>query len=91
MLVTIGRRRKKRWGALFTCLTSRAIHIELVPSLSTDSAIMAIQRMSNCRGTQAEIISDNATNLTGANQELKMVLQNIEEEKFNKSENQVAI
>ncbi|XP_037303405.1 uncharacterized protein LOC119193787 [Manduca sexta] len=45
MIVKIGRRREKRWGALFTCLTTRAIHLELAASLSTDSAIMALRRM----------------------------------------------
>ena len=43
MMVKIGRRREKRWGALFTCMTTRAIHIELADSLSTDSAIMAFR------------------------------------------------
>ena len=42
--VKIGRRVEKRWGALFTCMTTRAIHIELAHSLTTDSAIMALQR-----------------------------------------------
>ncbi|XP_045539877.1 uncharacterized protein LOC106715742 [Papilio machaon] len=50
MTVKIGRRREKRWSTLFTCLTSRAIHIEIVASLSTDSAIMALRRMAARRG-----------------------------------------
>ena len=31
--VKIGRRNKKRWCCLFTCLTVRAVHIEVVPKL----------------------------------------------------------
>ncbi|KAL0810381.1 hypothetical protein ABMA28_010526 [Loxostege sticticalis] len=71
MMVAIGRRREKRWGALFTCLTTRAVHLELVGSLSTDSAIMAIRRMAARRGWPALMISDNATNFRGADVELR--------------------
>lgn len=71
MIVTIGRRHEKRWGALFTCLTTRAIHIELVATLSADSAIMALRRMAARRGWPRLIYSDNATNFKGADQELR--------------------
>lgn len=71
MTVTIGRRHEKRWGALFTCLTTRAVHIELVASLSTDSAIMALRRMGARRGWPQVMYSDNATNFKGADSELR--------------------
>ncbi|XP_049880427.1 uncharacterized protein LOC126376924 [Pectinophora gossypiella] len=71
MMVKIGRRREKRWGALFTCLTTRAIHVELAASLSTDSALMALRRMAARRGWPRVIYSDNATNFRGADHELK--------------------
>ena len=35
----------KRYEALFTCLASRAVHIEVVASMETDSFIMALQRV----------------------------------------------
>lgn len=75
MQVTIGRRVEKRWGALFTCLTTRAIHLELVPSLSTSSMIMALRRMAARRGTPKVIFSDNGTNFVGANKELEEAAQ----------------
>lgn len=71
MIIKTGRRREKRWGALFTCLTTRAVHIELVSSLSTDSALMALRRMAARRGWPRLMYSDNATNFHGADQELK--------------------
>lgn len=71
MMVKVGRRREKRWGALFTCLTSRAVHIEIVASLSTDSAIMALRRMAARRGWPRLMYSDNGTNFRGADQELR--------------------
>ena len=52
-------------------MTTRAIHIELVSSLTTDSAIMAIRRMIARRGCPAKIYSDNGTNFRGADAELR--------------------
>ncbi|XP_026735912.1 uncharacterized protein LOC113499598 [Trichoplusia ni] len=69
--VTIGRRVEKRWVALFTCLTTRAVHLELVPSLSASSMIMALRRMAARRGTPRTLFSDNGTNFVGANKELE--------------------
>ena len=79
MTVTIGRRHEKRWGVLFTCLTTRAVHIELAASLSTDSAIMALRRMTARRGQPLEIYSDNGTNLRGAATELRAAIRNMNE------------
>ncbi|CAH2101038.1 unnamed protein product [Euphydryas editha] len=69
--VTIGRRHEKRYVALFTCLTTRAVHLEVAASLSTDSAILALRRMIARRGCPTEIWSDNGTNFHGADAELK--------------------
>ena len=44
ILVKEGRKEMKRYGCLFTCLSSRAIHIESTNSLSTDAFIQALQR-----------------------------------------------
>nr|XP_049703884.1 uncharacterized protein LOC126056149 [Helicoverpa armigera] len=71
MVITVGRRTEKRWGALFTCLTTRAVHMELVSSLSTDSMILALRRFAARRGMPRVIYSDNGTNFVGANKELQ--------------------
>lgn len=71
IIVTDGRRKLKRWGVLFTCLATRAIHLELVHSLSGESLVMAIENMVNRRGPVMVIRSDNGTNLVWAATNIK--------------------
>ena len=70
-IVKIGRRQEKRWCCLFTCLTIRAVHIEVVPKLDSDSCLNAIARFIARRGKPRTIISDNGTNFVGANKEMR--------------------
>lgn len=69
--VTIGRSTHKRYGVLITCLTVRAVHIEIAHSLNTDSCILALRNFMNRRGQPIEIYSDNATNFAGSSRELR--------------------
>ncbi|KAM8701945.1 hypothetical protein ACLKA7_000710 [Drosophila subpalustris] len=62
ILVNVGRHKEKRWGVLFTCLTLRAVHIEIAYSLDTSSCIMCIRNFMARRGMPAEFYSDNGTN-----------------------------
>ena len=66
-----GRSVVKRYGVLFTCLTVRAIHLEVAASLDTDSYILALRRFIARRGQVNSIRSDNGTNLVGAERELR--------------------
>ncbi|XP_068149504.1 uncharacterized protein [Drosophila tropicalis] len=65
-LVAVGRRSEKKWGGIFTCLTIRAVYIELACFLDTPSCIMCIGNLINRRGIPREIYSDNATNFKAA-------------------------
>ena len=56
-----GRKEKKRYGALFTCLSSRAVHIEVTHSMTTDSFIMCLRRFIGRRGYVRMIRTDNAS------------------------------
>ncbi|XP_058817638.1 uncharacterized protein LOC131680938 [Topomyia yanbarensis] len=72
--VSVGRRKEKRWVAMFTCLAIRAVHLEVVNSLTTQSCLMAIRRFSCKRGAPDIIFSDNATCFKGANNEMLKTL-----------------
>ena len=74
-----GKRREKRYLCLFTCLVSRAVHLEMAYGLDTDSFINAFYRMVNRRGLPSEVLSDKGTNLVGAVNELKGLIKNINE------------
>ncbi len=70
-IIKIGRHTEKRWGVLFKCLTMRAVHLDLLPSLSTDSFLMALRRFIARRGTPAQLWSDRGTNFRGGERELR--------------------
>ncbi|XP_055589878.1 uncharacterized protein LOC129742057 [Uranotaenia lowii] len=74
MNVRIGRSVSKRWVALFTCLTIRAVCLEVVHSLSTESCKMAIRRFISRHGSPQEIYSDNGTNFVGSANELQKAI-----------------
>ena len=77
--VKVGRKTEKRYGVLFTCLVTRAVHLEVASSLTTSSCIMAIRRFISRRGFPKQIHSDNGTNLRGADRELKAALNEIDQ------------
>ncbi|XP_049288887.1 uncharacterized protein LOC125766869 isoform X2 [Anopheles funestus] len=81
--VSMGRgRSEKRWGVLFTCMTIRAIHIEVASSLSTDACILALRNFIARRGTPNEILSDQGTNFVGASRELIEAAKNIDSQRL---------
>ena len=70
-----GRGREKRYGCIFTCLTMRAVHIEKLASLDTDSFMNAFMRFRSRRGDVEHIRSDNGTNFTAGEKELREAIE----------------
>lgn len=82
--VKLGRRIEKRWGVLYTCLTVRAIHIEIAHTLSSDSCIMCTRNFICRRGVPIRVWSDNGTNFRGATTELRQELSHLNQEMIKK-------
>lgn len=77
-----GRTLIKRYGVIFTCLTLRAVHIEVASSLDTDSCIHALRRFVSRRGQVKTIRSDNGTNFIGAERELQKAIQSLNNDRI---------
>ncbi|XP_018360090.1 PREDICTED: uncharacterized protein LOC108759242 [Trachymyrmex cornetzi] len=61
----------KAYIALFICLNTRGIHLELVTDLTTEAFLAALRRFTGRRGICSCLIYDNGTNFVGASRELK--------------------
>ena len=59
ILLADGAETKKYYILIFTCLCTRAVHLELVPDMSTHSFVSAMLRFSNLYGVPSHIYSDN--------------------------------
>ena len=80
-LIKQGRKEVKRYGVLFTCMTSRAIHLEVAHTLETDSFLNALRRFSCRRGPVRQPRRDRGTNFIGARRELREALSEIDKNK----------
>ena len=80
-----GKRREKRYLCLFTCLSTRAVHLEMAYGLDTDSFLNAFYRMASRRGLPEEMYSDNGTNFKGADADLKSLVRELDEKKIYQS------
>ena len=82
LLVKERRSTVTRYGCLFTCLVTRAVHLEIAHSLETDSFITALRRMMARRGKLRKIYSDNGTSFVGAEREFKECLDGMDQAKI---------
>lgn len=81
----------KGYIALFVCLSSKAIHMELAVDLSSQAFINVLKRFVARRGVPTLILSDNATNFIGANSELHQLYQLFQKESTTKALNEYCL
>ncbi|XP_050064313.1 uncharacterized protein LOC114118967 [Aphis gossypii] len=80
MMIRSGIRRVKSVKAyisVFVCLVTRAVHLELVSSLTSDAFLATLTRFMSRRGQCKHLFSDNGTNFVGANRKLLAQIQEI--------------
>ena len=65
------------YGALFTCMTTRFVHLEVAESLSTPDFLQILHKMIARRAEPRSIYSDNGTNFVGAVSELKSMIREL--------------
>lgn len=82
VMVTIRRAVEKRYGVMFTCMGSRASHLELAGDLSTNATMQAVRRFIARRGKPRIFWSDRGTNLVSASAELRKAVAEISNEEI---------
>ena len=73
---------RKCYGVLFTCLVVRAVYIDVAVDYSTDGFIQVLRRFTSFRGSPSKMYSDGGTQLVGASNELREVVEKLEWKKI---------
>ena len=81
--VKVGRNKTtKYYGVIFTCLNTRAVHVELAVDSSTMEFIQVLRRFFSVRGQPSLMISDNGSQFIGAERLLKELIKGWDIEKL---------
>ena len=67
----------KVWICLFTCLVTRAVHLELIHSMTTEDFLLGLRRFLASHGKPCEIISDNAGQFKLASETVRKLWEQI--------------
>ena len=68
----------KCYVCLFTCASTRAVHLELLRSLTVESFLLAFRRFASRRGLPAILISDNAKTFKRSSKEVQKIARSKE-------------
>ena len=90
-VVKRGRGQEKRYGCMFTCLTTRAVHIETADTLDTDSFLNCLYRFMARRGEPRLVRSDKGSNFVGAERELRKEIESWNKERIQENMSQHGI
>ena len=78
--VKIGRNKTaKHYDVIFTCLNTRAVHLELAVDLTTMEFLQVLRRFFSIRGYPAVILSDNGTQMVGATNKLREMVKHLDD------------
>ena len=71
-------RESKVYICLYTCATSRAIHLEVVNDLSVDMFLLSFRRFASRRALPSIVVSDNASTYQSVAEELQQLFRSKE-------------
>ena len=81
--VRIGRNKTdKYYGVIFTCLNTRAVHLEMAVDLSTMDFLQVLRRFFSIRGYPATVLSDNGSQMVGAERELRRLIEGLDNDQL---------
>lgn len=83
--VRVRRHLEKRYGIIYVCMATRAIHLELTETLTTEDCILALKRFVSRRGCPNVIYSDNGRNLRGTNNECVKAMRALKQDELERS------
>ena len=78
------RTRGKCYGIIFTCFSSRAVHLDIAADYSTDAFLQALRRFTSIRGWPRKFHSDQGSQLVGASNELRQAIAGVDKSKLRK-------
>jgi hypothetical protein len=76
--------------AVFMCLVTKSVHIDLVSTPTSDAFVAALRRFTVCRGKCLHIYKDNGTNFINAYHKLQELWKLFMSKQFNKDLEQFA-
>ena len=66
---------QKTWICLFTCCVTRAVHLDLVPNLTTPTFILCLKRFIARRGLPRKIVSDNGKTFVSVSKVIRVIIE----------------
>lgn len=88
--LTRSKSKSKAYICIFVCLTTKAVHLEIVTDLSTETFLNCLKRFIGRRGIVSTIISDNATCFRRANKDLSELNQFFKSKGITEVQEQIA-
>ena len=73
---------QKAYICLYTCASTRAIHLELLRDLSVKSFLLSFRRFASRRGLPSTLLSDNAKTFKVGCKEVKTIVRSHEVQRY---------
>ncbi|XP_063415855.1 uncharacterized protein LOC134697506 [Mytilus trossulus] len=66
---------KKVYICLFTCASTKAVHLEIIPTMNEESFLLGFRRFTSRKSLPQIVMSDNALSFISASQEVKRLCE----------------